>query len=69
MIKTNEVIKKEIKTVGDLKRVLEKYEDSFLINFGTEDLGFELTGYKHDFLALALISDDLQEYLEVNDYS
>lgn len=62
-------VNQKIETVGDLKRILEKYEDSFLINFGTERLGFDLTGYDHDCFSLALFSDDLEDYLERNDYS
>ena len=62
-------VNQKIETVGDLKRVLEKYEDNLLINVGTERLGFDLTGYGHDSLSLALFSDDLEDYLEVNDYS
>jgi len=60
---------KEIKTVGDLKEVLSSFSDNMLINFGTERLGFGIDAYSNDCLSLALLSNDLQEYLNENDYS
>lgn len=65
----NKFIKKEIRTVGDLKKLLDGFHDDRLLNFGTKLLGFEISHYGYDSLSLALMSDDLEEYLEKNDMS
>lgn len=65
----NKIIRKKIETIGDLKQVLNLYDDDMLINFGTKRLGFRINAYSNDCINLALLSDDLEEYLEVNDYS
>lgn len=56
-------IKKEIKTVGDLKEILSNYDDELLFNVGTEKLGFEIDGYGSDCLSFGLLSTDLENYL------
>lgn len=66
---SNDIIDKKIKTVGELKEVLSRFDNDKFINFGTERLGFEISAYSSDMLSLALLSEDLKEYLEENDYS
>ena len=56
------IIKKEIKTVKDLKEMLINYDDELLFNVGTERLGFEIDGYGSDCLSFGLLSTDLEDY-------
>lgn len=56
--------KQDIKTVGELKKLLKNYDDNLLINFGTTIDGFEINSYSTDGISLALKSDDLEEILK-----
>ena len=58
------IINTNIKTVGELKELLNNYNDNMLINFGTKELGFEINSHSTDGSSLALMSDDLEEYLQ-----
>jgi hypothetical protein len=58
------IINTNIETVGDLKELLNNYNDTMLINFGTRKLGFEINSHSADCISLALMSDDLEEYLQ-----
>lgn len=53
--------KMQIKNVGDLKKLLERFDDRTLINFGTNSDGWEIDSYGYDRISLALISSDLEE--------
>lgn len=64
-----EVMEKEIKTVGELKKLLSKFDDNMFIHFGTPRHGFEISSCEYDCFSLALVSDQLEDYLDVNDYS
>lgn len=57
------ILKKEIKTVKDLKEVLANYDDELLFNVGTERLGFEIDGYGSDCMGFGLLSTDLEDYI------
>lgn len=56
----------KINTIKDLKEVLNQYSDDLLVNFGTDDLGFEINKISTDGMSVSIMSDDLQEYMEQN---
>lgn len=58
-----------IETIGDLKELLNKFDDNVSINFGTDSLGFGIGTFEFDSISLSLLSEDLAEYLAENDYS
>ena len=64
----SENIKKEIKTVRDLKEVLANYDYELFFNVGTQRLGFEIDEYGSDCLSFGLISTDLENYLNSREY-
>lgn len=60
---------KTIETVGDLRRLLDKFSDDLLINFGTSQKAFNISAYSSSDVSLALISKELHDYLAENDWS
>lgn len=61
MLKRNKV---KIEKVGELKELLSKFDDNLYVNFGTKKEGFEIDSYGADGVSLALMSDDLEEFLQ-----
>ena len=59
MIKVKRI---NITTVRELKELLNNYDDTMLINFGSKKYGFEINSCATDGSSLALMSDDLEKY-------
>lgn len=57
-------IRKNIATVGDLKKLLAGLNDNMFINFGTQKEGYEINSFSTDSLSLSLMSDNLEEKLK-----
>lgn len=60
---------KKITTIKELKELLNQFDENSFINFGVERLGFEIDSYESDGVSLALMSSQLQDYLDENDMS
>lgn len=56
--------KTKIKTVGDLKRILNEIDSSLPLFVGTRQVHFQISSYNADGPFLGLSSNDLQEYLD-----
>lgn len=56
-------------TVGELRQMISEIDDDMLLVLGTNYHGFDVSGFELEQNAIVFLSNELQEYLENNDFS